>query len=255
MVKNKKTIKGFMLGSVFTLCLVIGIGTVGAASKLVNIKVMQGGINIYVDEKIIKPADANGKPVEPLIYDGTTYLPIRAVANALDKEVSWDGKTSSVYIGKAPMAEQIDIASLTPYQNNTRGKVYTGEDASFSILDKKFTPFNSLPGISYNPGSRHSSGWYEANYFTYILDSNYGKLKGEFVMPYTTLGKEGEGSVSFYNVDTKGNQTLIQKFTTSYGENAIPIEVNLNGVNILRIAFDYSDRSTILYNVVLESAK
>ena len=72
----------------------------------------QGGISIYVDGTKIKSTDANGNVVEPMIYKGTTYLPVRAVANAFDKEVAWDGKTSSVYIGKVPVAEQTSIASL-----------------------------------------------------------------------------------------------------------------------------------------------
>ena len=32
--------------------------------------------------------------------NGTTYLPVRAVANALGKEVYWDGPNYTVYIGR-----------------------------------------------------------------------------------------------------------------------------------------------------------
>jgi hypothetical protein len=39
--------------------------------------------------------------VEPFVSDGTTYLPVRAIADALGKNVSWDNATKSVYIDDA----------------------------------------------------------------------------------------------------------------------------------------------------------
>jgi peptidyl-prolyl cis-trans isomerase B (cyclophilin B) len=56
-------------------------------------------IKIVVDGNEITPTDANGNPVEPFIMDGTTYLPVRAVANAFGKEVGWDDTTNTVYLG------------------------------------------------------------------------------------------------------------------------------------------------------------
>jgi len=40
--------------------------------------------------------------MEPFIVDGTTYLPLRAVADALGKEVELDGPNQSVYVGRKP---------------------------------------------------------------------------------------------------------------------------------------------------------
>ncbi len=60
------------------------------------------GIQLVVDGVSYEPKDANGNVVEPFIVDGTTYLPVRAVAEALGKEVNWDGETKTVYIGAKP---------------------------------------------------------------------------------------------------------------------------------------------------------
>ena len=60
---------------------------------------VQTGIKVYVNDKQIVPTDVNGKTVDVLLYKGTTYLPVRAVANALDQAVAWDGASYSVYIG------------------------------------------------------------------------------------------------------------------------------------------------------------
>lgn len=53
-------------------------------------------IRIVVDGKEIS---ANA---EPFIYNGTTYLPIRAVGEAVGKEVSWDAQTNTITLSDAP---------------------------------------------------------------------------------------------------------------------------------------------------------
>lgn len=58
-------------------------------------------IKIAVNGQTITPVDENGEIVEPFIIDGTTYLPVRAVADALGMEVDWDDETSTVTLGKA----------------------------------------------------------------------------------------------------------------------------------------------------------
>lgn len=60
---------------------------------------VETGVKVYVNDKPIVPTDINGKTVDVLLYKGTTYLPVRAVANALDQAVAWDGASYSVYIG------------------------------------------------------------------------------------------------------------------------------------------------------------
>lgn len=81
-----------------TLVLLVFITPALAAySKTISVYT---GINIYLDDKKLEPKDANGNPVEVFVYNGTTYLPVRAISNALEIPIQWDGKTSSVYIGK-----------------------------------------------------------------------------------------------------------------------------------------------------------
>lgn len=53
-------------------------------------------VRVLVDGVVIEPKDAAGNAVEPFILDGTTYLPVRAVADALGLAVDWDGDSSTV---------------------------------------------------------------------------------------------------------------------------------------------------------------
>jgi hypothetical protein len=89
---NRDKFKGFTMGVVATVLCTSLIGTAYAAGQLKSIKVIEGGITLYVDGKLAKPTDVKGNVVDPFIYDGTTYLPLRALSNILtnnEKEVAW----------------------------------------------------------------------------------------------------------------------------------------------------------------------
>ena len=73
-------------------------GTAFAKNATETIEAAYSNIKIYVDGAIVETKDVNGNSVEPFIYNGTTYLPVRAVGEAVGKEVSWDGETRSVYL-------------------------------------------------------------------------------------------------------------------------------------------------------------
>jgi len=44
----------------------------------------------------------NGQAMAPIIYNGRTYLPVRAVGEALGIKVNWDDATRTVILGDAP---------------------------------------------------------------------------------------------------------------------------------------------------------
>ncbi len=55
-------------------------------------------IKIYYASTLQTFKDANGKVVYPLSYNGTTYLPVRAVSNLFDLKIDWDGRNNNVLI-------------------------------------------------------------------------------------------------------------------------------------------------------------
>ena len=67
-----------------------------AASGYVTKTLYYNNISIMLNGKALTPKDVSGAIVEPFAIDGTTYLPVRAIAEALGFDVSWDGKTSTV---------------------------------------------------------------------------------------------------------------------------------------------------------------
>ena len=55
-----------------------------------------GGVSLEIDGEAFVPKNAAGEEVDVFVYDGTTYLPLRALAEALGYDVAWDGDTRTV---------------------------------------------------------------------------------------------------------------------------------------------------------------
>ena len=64
-----------------------------------NIQAVFKNIKICVDGVEMTTRDTAGKEVEPFIYNGARYLPVRAVGEAVGKEVSYDGSTRDWALG------------------------------------------------------------------------------------------------------------------------------------------------------------
>lgn len=45
--------------------------------------------------------NANGQQVHPILYSGTTYLPVRAIGELMGKNVDWNEETKTVTLGGA----------------------------------------------------------------------------------------------------------------------------------------------------------
>lgn len=54
---------------------------------------------IVVDGAVQSFKDANGSAVYPILYEGSTYLPLRAIGTLMGKSVGWNADTETVYIG------------------------------------------------------------------------------------------------------------------------------------------------------------
>lgn len=93
------------------------------------------GIRITVDGQEIRPTDVNGKSTEPFAVDGTVYLPIRAISEALGCDVEWDAASSTVRISTAAQG------LLYTFHNDGVAKI------SDSAQDKYFAQGTARAGI------------------------------------------------------------------------------------------------------------
>lgn len=88
------------------------------------------GINYNGENVIMKNAD--GSRIFPIIYGGTTYIPIRPMGNLFGVPVDWDGTTRTVLLGSSAKTQGTDlINTFKPYAVNGRGTI------QYQTSDKK----------------------------------------------------------------------------------------------------------------------
>jgi len=84
------------LASIVIFC----TGVIAGSSLTTEIKaVLSREVTVRYGGEVQHMKDGLGNPVYPIIYNGTTYLPIRAVSNMLDIPVAWDATTKTVILG------------------------------------------------------------------------------------------------------------------------------------------------------------
>lgn len=99
--------KQMKIGLSVVCIMALTAGTASAAGNTVT-KTLQAqypDIKMVVNGQAVTPQNGAGTLVEPFIVDGTVYLPMRVVGEAVGKSIEWDAQTHTVYIGKAPMEE------------------------------------------------------------------------------------------------------------------------------------------------------
>ena len=78
-----------------------------------NIKpILNKAIQIEYKEKIESFTDVNGKLVFPLSYNGTTYLPVRAISNLYGAKINWIGEENKITIEKENKIANITDVTL-----------------------------------------------------------------------------------------------------------------------------------------------
>jgi len=105
-MKNKKFRKIAILVAV--MMLVMSFSSTGFASWLdQTIKASYRNISVYVNGTMKQAKTATGAVVEPFIVDGTTYVPLRGIAEMLGYQVNFNPNTYRIDI------TGVDISALT----------------------------------------------------------------------------------------------------------------------------------------------
>lgn len=211
----KNTLKGYLIG-VLSTALLLG-SVVYAASTTKTIEAFYNNIKIYVDGIKIDPRDGNGEVVEPFIYNGTTYLPVRAVGEAIGKTVSWDGATQSVYLGEKPGDVQYLMEVCTPYRTQQYTEYTLSNGKSFSMSGKKYTN-----------GFDISNNWGTGGYAIFNLDGKYNSITLELGPVDGQTGSDSE--VNFF-VDDK----LVKSYTVNQQDLSKKVTIPLKGGMQLKI--------------------
>lgn len=213
----KKMLTGYVIGFLSAAVLAGGVACAVNTSTLYD--VITSGIKIVVDGQKLNPTDANGTPVEPMIYNGTTYLPVRAVANALGKAVYWDGPNYTVYLG--------DMDGTLEYP--------TVELEKMVSIDDSPDPTNDLTD---NYGNRYSRAVEASTYhrnLEYLLNMKYSRLKGVIYIPEGVTSN----SEAYLTVEADG-KTIYTSPTMTKASRPVPFDVDVTGYNDVKVIMNGS---------------
>ena len=98
-----------MITMLLIVCLA---GSAFATTGKVTKELEYRNISVSLDGEKLDLRDAQGNAVEPFMFSGTNYLPVRALAESLGLEVAWDGSTNTVVL-TTPASEKATYITRT----------------------------------------------------------------------------------------------------------------------------------------------
>ncbi len=102
--------------SIALMLITAGTVAVGANAALKAISAyLNYGVSIKYNEQTQTMYDANGTQVYPISYNGTTYLPVRAVADMFGIAVDWDAANNAVLLGEGAANANTDPSIMSVY--------------------------------------------------------------------------------------------------------------------------------------------
>ncbi len=214
--------------AVAVICMLAFSASAAMASNVARtITVYYQDIKMYVDGQRVNTS------AEPFIYNGTTYLPVRAAGEALGENVYWDGSTKSVYIGERPGAVDYLMEVCPPYQKDGSVYYYYANDGDSFLMS----------------GNKYSNGvvsWCDDYSVYYNTNSQYRTMQFAYG-PQDEKYFANECTVSFI-----GDGRVLAAYDVNYGDMPKTASVSLNGVNQLVINFSGGNGTIGVGNITVQ---
>ena len=116
----RKVIQKRGVAALISIVLLFGLSSQAFAvttQKQINITY---GISLMFNDSQASLTDVNGNPVQPFVWQGTTYVPIRGVAQLFGADVSYDGKTNTALI----YDDFAEVCAVVNRMNNVVNEAY-----------------------------------------------------------------------------------------------------------------------------------
>ena len=199
--------------AVLAAAMILSTSVVLAQSQAKEILVYESGAKIYADAKLVALDNA------PFVYNGTTYLPIRSVSDALGEEVSYNATDKAIYIGIQPGVPQYMTEVVKPV-DQLYGEVYKLDfKQKLTMLGRKYST-----GIAIDKNG----------YMEFKLDGRFTTVKADLGIRGGGVTDSASISVSVYK-DNKDYKTFVLSGSDSDPKK---IEIPVTGTNILRVQVD-----------------
>lgn len=229
--------KGFVAGAT-VMAVITGGAVVFGEDISKTVDVVYKNIKIFVDGAEYVAKDGNGNVVEPFIYNGTTYLPVRGVANAFGKDVVWDGANASIFLGKKDQNQPDNWLDRIQYSYFGSGEQRNNfEKITGNIIDiNKNVYTNGLLFGFYNTNKLDDGCNITIDY---PVSMQYSKLTGKIVLPkkIDNITKSNDVNVSNDKYSVKIFADDREIYTSPVAVISIPLsfDISIKGANKITI--------------------
>lgn len=213
-------------------------GNVMAAGGLTEITAhLNSNIKIALHGQLFEPIEpTDGSRMVPITYKGRTYLPLRAVAEAVGLNVTWDPNTETAYLGNEArtIEKQISYITVSPEYVST---------------DKEWVLKSREPDrLTYGNGNLFDTGYttevgYGGIYARILTNYEFDKFKASIWVDDAEPTDE-EAEIEFRDE----HDSLVKSFKVKWGE-VLNVELDIKDVQELTVSIP-GDKS-ILGNPML----
>jgi len=213
----KKFLSGYLAG-ILTFVFLFTMGTAAFAGdtlKSLSVKIDKN-IKVCLNGTLISVQDEKEKIASPLLYNGTYYLPVKAVANAGGLAYNYDARTKVMNLGMQNEFVYVDAKMYKDFY----GTMFTKEKEKATFKEKAYASAIT------NPAPLTFSD-------SFIGDIN---LDGKYMKFYATvcLSSKADRAQIIQFLDKDTNEAL-QTLTLQPGE-IRDIEFDVSLVKVLRVS-------------------
>ena len=172
-----------------TSCMVVGAAAVNGLPQSVT-ATFRPDVTLQVNGTAYTVRDTNGNEVAPLLYNGTTYVPLATLGQALGVQVSWDAATQTVVV-----TDQGGQAASSSYIGEAKAKEIALQHAGLSSAQASFLRTH----LDWEDGRPvYEVEFYSGNTeYDYEIDAQTGTIRSydfdieNYVIPSTGCSTEG----------------------------------------------------------------
>ncbi|MGW8444394.1 stalk domain-containing protein [Paenibacillus sp. S33] len=217
----KDKLKGLVLGLVAG-SLMTGVTAFAASGSM---------IEVFYNVKDIKINNVSKMPTDdsrPFVYNGTTYVPLGFISNALGQSAKWDGKSKTIYIGETGESKTLYLEKDLKHMNSQYGAgAYINAE------------YNSSEKVTDNVGNEHSSYLLMTLIALSIQENSWGyveyPLNGKMKMFKAKLGVtekyKDNGGIAKVTISADGKEIYSKEVTAGN----LPEDLNLDVSNALKL--------------------
>ena len=214
---KKLQVKGFVAG--FLVCLLIFSTTMVFANPQTVTRQITYGVNINLNGQVLQLDTAS----RAFTMDGRTFLPLRAISEALDIPVDFDPATNTVFLGNRFEGQRISLNRAAPF-HDSGGSGWNVVNATSVTMGGT----NFQNAIQYSIGAFVSGA--NTGYSLHNLNGQYRIFSGH-------MGRIDGSGMHNVTVNIIGDGTILRTYELEAGDLPKEFSILVEDVRLLRVEF------------------